>query len=140
MPATETTSKYEGKKAPLVKLDNQDGEVVSTKDFLGKYVLLYFYPKDMTPGCTKQACALKENMNKLKKLDLQVLGVSCDDVARHKKFADKYELNFPLLADVDKKVVERCGVWVEKVDEISSYPSSRFERMSLQHRNTEGDG
>lgn len=111
---TTKTQSLEGKKAAAIKLKNQAGEFVSLKDFQGSYILVFFYPKDMTPGCTTEACSFKDNMSKLKSLGVQILGISCDDIESHKKFADKYKLNFPLLADTDKKVVEQYGVWVEK--------------------------
>jgi peroxiredoxin Q/BCP len=110
--ATQTT--LEGKKAPTIKLKDDKDEVINLKDFLGSYVLVYFYPKDLTPGCTTEACSFKDNMNQLKKLGVQVLGISCDTVTTHQKFKEKYQLNFPLLADVDKEVVDSYGVWVEK--------------------------
>lgn len=102
------------KKAPNFTLLDQDGKEHSLSDYKGKKVLLYFYPKDDTPGCTKEACSFRDSLNDLKKYDLQVLGVSCDSVESHKKFANKFQLNFPLLADTEKKVVEDYGVWVEK--------------------------
>lgn len=102
------------KVAPDFELEDQDGAKRSLKDFAGKYVLLYFYPKDMTPGCTVEAQCFRDKLNDLKALDVQVLGVSCDDSKSHKKFVEAHGLNFPLLADVDKKVVEAYGVWVEK--------------------------
>lgn len=115
MPAkTKAVSTMEGKKAPAIKLPDETGEIRTLKEFEGKYVLLYFYPKDMTPGCTTQAKTFRDNMKALNKLGVQVLGLSCDDTDKHQKFIDKYDLNFPLLADVDKKVVEKYGVWVEK--------------------------
>lgn len=109
-----TTTTLEGKKAPQIKLKDDKDQIISLKDFTGSYVLVYFYPKDMTPGCTTEACSFRDNLSQLKKLGVQVLGISCDKVATHQKFRDKYELNFPLLADVDKDVVNRYGVWVEK--------------------------
>jgi len=109
-----TASKLEGKKAPAFKLKDDKGKEVALKDFLGSYLLLYFYPKDNTPGCTKEACSFRDNLNKLKKLNVQVLGVSCDSEASHKKFIDKFSLNFPLLVDDQKELVEKYGVWVEK--------------------------
>ncbi len=102
------------KKAPAFALLDQHGEKHSLKQYLGKKVLLYFYPKDNTPGCTTEACSFRDRLSELKKYGVQVLGVSCDDIKSHKKFADKFGLNFPLLADTDKKVVEKYGVWVEK--------------------------
>ncbi len=103
-----------GGSAPDFKLKDQDNKDWSLKDVHGQYALLYFYPKDMTPGCTTEAQCFRDRMNDFKGLGLQVLGISCDDVASHKKFAEKHGLNFPLLADVDKKVVNAYGVWVEK--------------------------
>ena len=103
-----------GKKAPQFSLPNQDGEVVSLKDFLGRWVLLYFYPKDDTPGCTTEACSLGDNLPKFKKMSAVVLGVSVDSVKSHKKFADKYGLPFTLLADEAKEVVRLYDVWQKK--------------------------
>lgn len=103
-----------GKKAPDFKLKDQDDEVRSLADYKGQWVLLYFYPKDMTPGCTTEAKCFRDKLNYLKKLGVQVLGVSADDVESHVKFANAYKLNFPLLADVDKKVINKYGVWTEK--------------------------
>lgn len=102
------------KKAPDFKLQDQDGKWHSLKDYKGKKVLLYFYPKDMTSGCTLEAQCFRDRMNDFKKLGVQVLGVSVDDVKSHRKFVDREKLNFPLLADVDKEVVNEYGVWVEK--------------------------
>lgn len=107
-------SKMLGKKAPAIKLLDDKGDSRSLSEFKDSYVLIYFYPKDMTPGCTQEAELFRDNLKKLKKLGLEVIGISCDDVEKHKKFKDKYKLNFPLLADTDKKVVEKYGVWVEK--------------------------
>lgn len=101
-------------KAPEFSLQDQNGHTHSLLDYAGKYILLYFYPKDMTPGCTTEACSIRDSMNDLKEKNIQVLGLSCDSIESHKKFAEKYELNFPLLADVDKQVVNDYGVWVEK--------------------------
>lgn len=102
------------KKAPTFTLLDQNSESHSLKDYLGKKVLLYFYPKDDTPGCTTEACNFRDRLSELKKHGVQVLGVSCDDVKKHKKFADKFELNFPLLADTEKEIVNKYGVWKEK--------------------------
>lgn len=101
-------------KAPVFTLDDQDGVEVSLSDLRGQWVLLYFYPKDDTPGCTKEACAIQEVFPSFGKLDAIVLGVSTDSVASHKKFAEKYKLTFRLLADPNKKVVTLYGVWGEK--------------------------
>ena len=104
----------EGKKAPDFKLKNQDGETISLKDLKGKNVVLYFYPKDNTSGCTKEACNFRDEFPKFKNVDAVILGVSPDSVASHKKFAEKYDLPFNLLSDEEKKVLEQYGVWQEK--------------------------
>lgn len=103
-----------GQIAPDFTLPAADGADVKLSSFRGRPVVLYFYPRDMTPGCTKEACAFRDRHSELKKLGAAVLGVSTDDVASHGKFRDKYELNFPLLADVDHAVSERYGAWREK--------------------------
>ena len=103
-----------GDKAPDITLPDQVGEVHNLSDYEGKWVLLYFYPKDDTPGCTKEACLLRDNYDSFKKIKAVVLGVSVDSVKSHKKFADKYDLPFTLLADADKEVVNAYGVWGEK--------------------------
>lgn len=103
-----------GKKAPAFSLPDQDGNVHTLSDYLGKWILLYFYPKDDTPGCTKEACMIRDHWPKFKKLGIQVFGVSVDPVKRHAKFVEKYDLPFTLLADEEKKVVQKYGVWGEK--------------------------
>ncbi len=103
-----------GAKAPSFSLPDQTGKVHALKDYLGQWVLLYFYPKDDTPGCTVEACTLRDNFPAFKKLKIAVLGVSVDPVKSHKKFAEKYELPFTLLADEEKKVVAAYGVWGQK--------------------------
>jgi thioredoxin-dependent peroxiredoxin len=100
--------------APDFTAETQTGETVSLHDFVGKKVALYFYPKDDTPGCTAQACNLRDNYQTLLAKGIQVIGVSTDSVASHKKFADKYSLPFPLVADPEQKIVNDYGVWVEK--------------------------
>ncbi len=100
--------------APDFALTDQDGKQHSLSDYKGKKVLLYFYPKDDTPGCTIEACSFRDRLNELKDKGIQVLGVSVDDVKSHKKFAEKFQLNFPLLADTEKHVVKAYGVWKEK--------------------------
>ncbi len=100
--------------APDFTLPDQNGKEHSLSDYRGKWVLLYFYPKDDTPGCTKEACALRDNFPDFKKLGIAVLGVSVDSVSRHKKFEEKYKLPFTLLADAEKKVVNLYGVWAKK--------------------------
>lgn len=103
-----------GKKAPDFSLLNQDEKKISLKDYLGKKVVLYFYPKDDTSGCTKEACNFRDEFPKFTKTKAVILGVSPDSVKSHKKFAEKYDLNFDLLADEEKKVVEKFEVWKEK--------------------------
>ena len=104
----------EGKKAPEFTLTDQDGKKVSLADFKGKDVVLYFYPKDDTPGCTKEACAFRDEFGALKKKGAAVLGVSVDSVKSHDKFATKFKLPFTLVSDEDHKIVEAYGVWGEK--------------------------
>ena len=107
-------SNLENKKAPDFRLQDQDGKWHDLADYKGRKVLLYFYPKDMTSGCTVEACSFRDNLGSLEKMGVVVLGVSADDVKSHGKFAEKEKLNFPLLADVDKKTIEAYGVWVGK--------------------------
>jgi len=104
----------QGSKAPLFTLPDQDGKKVSLKDFKGRNVVLYFYPKDDTSGCTKEACSFRDELHDLKKLNAEVIGISADDVKSHKKFSLKYNLSFTLLSDEDKKVINDYGVWKEK--------------------------
>jgi len=104
----------EGNSAPAFKTTDGDGNSVSLKDYRGQKVVLYFYPKDDTPGCTKEACSFRDEFSKFKKRGIVVLGVSPDKEASHKKFATKYKLPFTLLADTDHSIVEAYGVWGEK--------------------------
>ncbi|HEY2294304.1 MAG TPA: thioredoxin-dependent thiol peroxidase [Thermoanaerobaculia bacterium] len=104
----------EGETAPDFTLPADDGKQVKLSDLRGKPVVLYFYPQDDTPGCTKEACAFRDRTQDLKAKGAVVLGVSPDDVASHGQFRDKYSLNFPLLADVGHQVAERYGAWREK--------------------------
>lgn len=104
----------EGSKAPAFKGIDQNGNTIALADFKGKKVVLYFYPKDDTPGCTAQACNLRDNYTVLLKKGFQVIGISADSVRKHKKFEEKYQLPFPLIADEDRKIVEQYGVWGEK--------------------------
>jgi peroxiredoxin Q/BCP len=103
-----------GKKAPAFKCPDQNGTVRQLKDFAGKKLVLYFYPKDDTPGCTAEACDLRDNYKALIKAGYQILGVSPDEAKRHLKFIEKYDLPFDLLADTDNAVATAYGVWVEK--------------------------
>jgi thioredoxin-dependent peroxiredoxin len=104
----------EGDKAPIFKGTDQSGKEVSLSDLKGKKVILYFYPKDMTPGCTAQACNLRDNYDALLKKGYAVVGISTDGEKSHQKFAEKYELPFPLLADDTKTIVTQYGVFGEK--------------------------
>ena len=105
----------EGDKAPEFTLASSEGKDISLKDYRGKKrVVLYFYPKDDTPGCTVEACAFRDNIKKISGLDAVVLGVSPDDVKSHGKFVEKFKLPFTLLADTEKKVVNAYGVWMKK--------------------------
>lgn len=103
-----------GKKAPDFSLLNQDEKKISLKNYLGQKVVLYFYPKDDTSGCTKEACSFSDDLPKFNKIDAVILGVSPDSVKSHKKFSEKYKLKFDLLADEEKLVLEKYGVWKEK--------------------------
>ncbi|WP_207890987.1 thioredoxin-dependent thiol peroxidase [Hymenobacter edaphi] len=103
-----------GDQAPDFTAQDQSGQTRRLADYRGQRVALYFYPKDDTPGCTAQACSLRDGETQLRAAGLQVLGVSPDDVASHQKFADKFELPFPLLADPERTLAEAYGVWQEK--------------------------
>ena len=103
-----------GKKAPAFTLTADDGKKVKLSDLAGSPVVLYFYPKDDTPGCTKEACAFRDRKAEMEQLGARVLGVSPDSVESHAKFRDKFTLNFPLLADPDHAVAEKYGAWREK--------------------------
>ena len=103
-----------GDKAPDFTAKDQNGKEISLADFKGKNVILYFYPKDDTPGCTAEACSFRDNYQSMLSKGFEVIGVSTDDEKSHKKFETKYSLPFPLIADPDKSVVETYGVWVEK--------------------------
>jgi peroxiredoxin Q/BCP len=105
----------EGDQAPAFDVETSGGGRLSLADFQGQNVILYFYPKDDTPGCTKEACAFRDGFADFKKRGAVILGVSTDPVKSHDKFVKKFELPFPLLADTDKKIVDAYGVWGEKV-------------------------
>ncbi len=103
-----------GDKAPAFSAADQSGKTISLSDFTGKTVVLYFYPKDDTPGCTKEACSFRDEFSKFQDKNVVVLGVSPDDVKSHGEFATKFNLPFSLLADTEKKMANDYGVWVEK--------------------------
>lgn len=103
-----------GDKAPSFKAPSDSGDVISSSSLKGKTFILYFYPKDDTPGCTKEACDFTENISSFNKLDVPVIGVSKDSVASHQKFKEKYRLKFPLLSDTDGAICEAFGTWTEK--------------------------
>ena len=104
----------QGSKAPAFKAKDQNGNIVSLADFKGRKLILYFYPKDDTPTCTIQACNLRDNFGLLKNNGFMVVGVSPDEPKKHKKFEDKYELPFTLLADASHNIIDKYGVWGEK--------------------------
>ncbi len=110
-----------GQPAPDFAAPDQDGRLIRLADLRGQRVALYFYPKDDTPGCTAQACNLRDHQAELTAQNIQVIGVSVDGEAAHKKFALKYELPFPLLVDTDHKIVEAYGVWQEKKNYGKTY-------------------
>lgn len=103
-----------GSSMPSFAMNDQNGNLVSNESLKGKKTVIYFYPKDNTPGCTAQACSIGENYEELLKLGIQVIGVSADDVKPHLKFTEKYNLPFPLLPDTDKTLIQLFGVWGEK--------------------------
>lgn len=103
-----------GIKAPAFSLPDQDGKIHKLSDYAGQWVLLYFYPKDDTPGCTTEACGIRDNYDAYKKAKIVVLGASVDPVKKHAKFVEKYDLPFTLLSDEEKTLVEKYGVWAKK--------------------------
>ena len=110
-----------GDLAPDFSLLNQESNPIKLSSFSGKRVVIYFYPKDNTPGCTNQACNLQDNLGNLKKHDIQVIGISPDANTSHEKFATKYNLSFPLIADTDHKIIGKYGVWGEKKNYGKTY-------------------
>ncbi len=113
-PPVPVLSLKEGDAAPDFSAETDDGRRVSLADFRGRKLVLYFYPKDDTPGCTKEACAFRDGIARIRESGAEVLGVSADDVDSHRAFREKYQLNFPLLSDASKKIVQDYGVWKEK--------------------------
>ena len=112
--ATKPSALQVGRKAPAFTLPDENGNTVSLSDFKGKKVVLFFYPKDDTPGCTKEACSFRDGIDDIRDSRAVVLGVSADSVDSHRKFSNKFKLNFSLLSDVDKKVIQAYDVWKEK--------------------------
>lgn len=108
------TELTEGKNAPDFSAMDDQGKKISLKELKGKKVVLYFYPRDDTPGCTKEACAFRDGIAQIKKKGAVVLGVSADSIGSHEKFKQKFDLNFPLLSDPDKKLIQSYGAWKEK--------------------------
>jgi peroxiredoxin Q/BCP len=106
----------EGDKAPAFSLPDESGATVSSASLAGKPYVIYFYPKDDTPGCTKEACDFRDNLRAFNSAKVRVLGVSPDDPKRHAKFKDKYELTFTLLSDTEKKLIEAYGIWIKKLN------------------------
>jgi len=103
-----------GDKAPDFKVNNQDGKPISLKDFKGKKVVMYFYPKDNTPGCTAESCNLRDNYNELRKKGYEIIGVSTDSEKSHRNFIEKQSLPFNLLADTEKDIHNKYGTWIQK--------------------------
>jgi peroxiredoxin Q/BCP len=114
-----------GEQAPQFTANNQNGIPVSLTDFLGKKVILYFYPKDNTPGCTVEACDFRDNYLSLTQKGFEVIGVSTDDEKSHKKFETKFELPFTLIADTQQEIVNKYGVWIEKSMYGKTYMGNR---------------
>ena len=104
----------EGEKAPMFEGKDQNGNTIGLNDYKGKKLVVYFYPKDDTPGCTKEACNLRDNYSTLQNAGIEIIGVSADSEAKHQKFIGKYDLPFPLIADTEKEVIQAFGVWGEK--------------------------
>lgn len=118
-----------GDRAPDFSLEASTGETVALSDLRGKKVVLYFYPKDDTPGCIKEACSFRDSITEIEETGAVVLGVSADNLESHDAFIEKYQLNFPLLADEDKKTINDYGVWGEKV--VNGKKSIGIRRMTF---------
>ncbi len=118
-----------GQKAPEFLLPDQNGKIHALKDYKGKWVLLYFYPKDNTPGCTKEACAIRDSYPDFKKLGIKVFGISKDSVESHKRFANKFDLSFSILSDTGKVTIMEYGVW--KLKKMMGREYHGIARMSF---------
>ena len=118
-----------GNKAPRFELPDQDGKMHKLSDYAGKKVLIYFYPKDDTPGCATEACNFRDNFKEMSKMGLIVLGVSKDTVKSHKKFADKFNLNFPILSDESTEMIKEYGAW--RLKKFMGREYMGIERMSM---------
>jgi len=129
MQKTETKILKAGDVAPAFTLPDQDGKMHSLSDYFGKKVLIYFYPKDDTPGCTTEACSFRDNNSALSDMGLVILGVSKDSVKSHKKFHDKYELNFPILSDESTEMIQAYGAW--RLKKFMGREYMGIERMSV---------
>ncbi|ALX48950.1 thioredoxin-dependent thiol peroxidase [Lentibacillus amyloliquefaciens] len=128
-----------GKQAPEFTLNNQDGEQISLSDYKGQNIVLYFYPKDMTPGCTNEACDFRDNKEKFSDLNAVIIGVSPDPVESHQKFIDKHDLPFMLLADVDHQAAEDYGVWNDGI-ERSTFIIDKEGNLQKEFRKVKVDG
>ena len=137
-----------GKRAPAFNLEDQHGKPHRLSDYEGRAVVLYFYPKDDTPGCTKEACAFRDNLPKFTSSKAAVLGVSVLDEASKARFADKYDLTFPLLADADHEVADKYGVWQQKTNygrnymgiARTTYLIDRYGKVAKRWDNVKVDG
>lgn len=137
-----------GELAPDFEAIASNGETVKLSDFRGKYVILYFYPRDMTPGCTKEACAFRDYHDQFAELNTVILGVSTDPLERHKKFVEKYNLPFLLIADEDHEIAEKYGVWKLKKNfgkeymgiERSTFLIDQEGKIAMEWRNVKVDG
>ncbi len=132
--AAKPKDKFENKKAPQIKLLNAEKKEVKLSDYLGKKVLVYFYPKDMTPGCTIEAQMFNKNLPALKELNTIVLGISTDSCESHQKFADKHNLNFELLSDDKRNAVKKYGVWAKKKFMGKEYMGTNRETFLIDEK------
>lgn len=129
-----------GNEAPQFTLPNQEGKKVSLSDYKGKHVVLYFYPKDMTPGCTTEACDFRDAKESFNELDAVIIGISPDPVESHQEFIDKHDLPFMLLADEDHKVAEDYGVWKSNSIERSTFIIDKEGKLQKEFRKVKVEG